>query len=136
MKGREQYKNFIICLFVTVILLTGAGMGFEENVQVFSACRDNIQCEIVTPTLSTTEEVHIFQVRRGNSDIVRETNRYQNHSEQGSRMSFLFLFVLTVLSVCFHLIQKTFVFYNRLYVEKRYSLITFIHDTDGRKRFA
>lgn len=136
MKKRERCKNFIICLCVAAVLLAGAGLGFEENAQVFSVCRGSANSKIVIPTLSTTAEVHIFQVRRGSSDIVRETNRHQNHSEQNCRISFLFLFLLAVLPVCFHLIQKKLVFYNRLYVEKRYSLITFIHNTDGRKRIA
>lgn len=136
MKRREQVQNFIIYLFLATLFLTGAGMGFEENAQVFFSCQQENEAQILETTISTSDEIHIFQVRRSHAETTRISERYQEHSRQLLRMGYLFLFVLAVLSVYFQLVQKTYVFYDRLYVKKRYVMLTFIHDADGRKRFA
>ena len=136
MKRRDKAKNFIIYLFLMVLFVTGAGMGFEENTQAFFACQKGNEARIVKTMLSTSDEIHIFQVRRSHADATSMSNRYPEHSQQVLRIGYLFLFVLAVLSVYFQLIRKTFVFYDRLYVKKRYSMISFIHNADGRKRMA
>lgn len=136
MKKQERYQNFIIYLFLVVLMITGAGYGLGEECQVFSSFYEKQGSSISTPRISANNNIHTFQVRERNSVSLRYNRSRDNRSEASLRGSFVFLCVLAILSVFFRLIQGVFIHFRRLYVHERYIVINFMQDMDGRKRIS
>ena len=136
MKCYEKRNNFIVYLLLVVFLITGAGFGLGEECQVFSSYHDVPSSVITVPTFTASNELHTFQVKERNSVTFRYNSLRNNRSEATLRGSLLFVCVLTILSVLFQLLQEIFVYFERLYVRDRYYIITFMHNTDGRKRIS
>lgn len=137
MRNNEQRKNFIIYLFLVVLLITGAGYGLGDECQVFSSLYEEPESSIFVPTISANDDIHMFQVRERNSVVLRYASSRNTRSEAGRlRGNLAFLCVLAILSVYFRLIQEVFVHFKRLYVHDWFSVILFMHNADGRKRFS
>lgn len=136
MKKTDKHNNFIIYMLLVVFLITGAGYGLGEESQVFPSCYDNQGSTISVPTLTASGEIHTFQVKERNSVTLRYGNFRNNRSETVLKNNYAFLCVLAILSVFFRLIQEVFVHFQRLYVNERFFVITFMQDTDGRKRIS
>lgn len=133
----ERGRNFIIYLFLVVLLITGVGYGLGDECQVFSSLCEESKCSIFIPTISANDDIHTFQVRERNSVGLRYVSSRNARSEAGRlRGSLAFLCVLAILSVFFRLIHKVFVDFKRLYVHDWFSIILFMHNADGRKRFS
>lgn len=135
MRRLEQYKNFIIYLFLAILLIAGAGYGLDEERQVFSAFKDSQESRIFVPTISANSDIHTFQVRERTSVSLRHNYVRSNYLEASLKGNLAFLCVLAILLVLFRLIQEIFVHFRRLYVRERFMTIFFIQDQDGRKRF-
>lgn len=136
MRCKENRNNFIIYLLLVVFLITGAGYGLGEEGQVFSSYSKTGESRFSVPTITTTSEIHTFQVKERSSVTMRYNNLKGNHSEFNLRGGLQFLCILTILSIFFRLIQERYVYYARLYVRKRFLVITFIQNADGRKRIS
>lgn len=136
MKRSSGLQNFIIYLLLTVFLITGSGMGLDEGCQVFSLCGRNRGSTLTSQTFTTSGDLHTFEVRESSAVVFSIRGFKSNRSESFGRSGLFFLCVLAVLSGIFRLVQEIFVFYDRLYVHDRFHMITFMHDTDGRKRIS
>lgn len=136
MKNKDMYRNFIIYVFLFVLLITGAGYGLGEEGQVFSSYATEQKSSISIPTFSANCDLHTFQVKERNSVALRYRGLKSNSGETTVRGGFVFLCILTILSVFFRLIQEWFVYYNRLYIRDHFAVIHFMQDMDGRKRFS
>ena len=136
MEKREQRKNFIMYLFLVILLFTGVGYGFSEECQVFSLCLEEAGSSISAPAISANKDLHTFQVRERNSVTLRHNNLRNNRSQTFSRGKFAILCILAILSIFFRLIQEVFVHFRRLYVHDRFYMISFMQDMDGRKRIS
>ncbi len=136
MKGKETIHNFIIYLFVLISLIAAAGYGYDEEFQFFSSAHNNTNDCLNAPAFLVNNDLHTFQVRKSNTTVLRFRMINDKHNEAVLKNGFLFLSILTVLSVFFHLIQRIIVFYCHLYVRDRVVVIRFIHNKDGRKRLA
>lgn len=134
MKKRECQKNFIIYLFLVVLLITGAGYGLGEECQVFSALCEKQESIIVAPTISANDNIHTFEVRESSSVVLRYVGSRNNRLGTSLRGNLAFLCVLAILLVFFRLIQEVFIHFERLYVRERFSIIAFMQNADGRKR--
>ena len=133
----ERGRNFIIYLFLVVLLITGAGYGLGDECQVFSSFYEKSESSIFVPTISANDNIHTFQVRERNSVVLRYVSSRNNRSEViRLRGSLAFLCVLAILSVFFRLIQEVYVHFKRLYVHDWFSVILFMQNADGRKRFS
>lgn len=136
MKRDKKHNNFIIYMLLVVLLITGAGYGFGEEYQIFSSYSDVQNSEITVRIFKANNEIHSFQVKERNSVTLRYNSVKGNRAEVSLRGSLLFLCVLAILSVFSRLIQEVFVCFQRLFVHDRFYMITFMQDTDGRKRFS
>ncbi|MGN0154276.1 MAG: hypothetical protein ACI4A3_07480 [Lachnospiraceae bacterium] len=124
----------LIYLLLAVFLITGSGMGLGEGLQVFSSC--NQESRITPQTFTTSNNLHIFEVREQNTAAITSRSMKGNRTESFYRNVFFFLCALALLSGIFRIVHSIFVFYGRLYIGDRYYMIAFMHDTDGRKRIA
>lgn len=136
MKKDEKRNNFIIYLLLVVFFITGAGYGLGEECQVFSSYSNTEKSRFFVPTITTTAEIHTFQVRERSSVTMRYNNLKGNQAEYNLRGSLQLLCILAILSMFFLIIQKKYVFYARLYVQERFCIIAFIQNADGRKRIS
>lgn len=136
MQNRDQRKNFIIYLFLVVLLITGAGYGLGDECQVFSSLYEKQESSISVPRISANDDIHTFQIRERSSVTLRYVSSKNTRSEAGLRGSLAFLCVLAILSVFFRLIQEVFVHFKRLYVHDWFCIINFMQNADGRKRFS
>ena len=136
MKNKEMCRNFIIYVFLFVLLITGVGYGLGEEGQVFSSYATEQKSSISIPTFSANSDLNTFQVKERNSVALRYRGLKSHSGETTVRGGFVFLCILTILSVFFRLIQERFIYYNRLYIRDRFAVIHFMQDMDGRKRFS
>ena len=134
----EKSKKLIIYLFLLVFVLTGMGYGFNENWQFYLSDCYIHNCEINGPEFVTVGEIYSFQLCECNvrSVLLRNESVRNGRIDGLFRWSFFCICLLTILSVLVRLFQDVFVYYARLYVYERFSIIRFIHDTDGRKRIS
>ena len=118
----KRNKDLIIYVLLAVLLIAGSGIGLDAGQQVHRNC-DQTEEVLMSQSLISCSDLHTLEIRENTSVVL------------GFR-SLFFLYILAVLSGVFRLIQKTFTFYSRLYVRKRFHIITFMQDADGRKKFS
>lgn len=138
---RKRSRNvslFLIYRKFIEIIFTGTGYGFNENWQFYASCHDTQDSEIKVPKFMTTDEIYHFHLSERNlrSVTLRCKHIRSSRFEVSLRCGFLFLCMLTLLSVLFRLFQCIFVYCERMYVRERFCMILFMHDADGRKRIS
>ena len=136
MKDKMQFRNFIIYLFLAVFLVTGVGSGLDTGLNAFSACEQQGDAVFSIKTFTISRILHNFEARESNTTLFVLKGFQNNHQKAFGRNGLFFLFILAVFAKLFSLIKEILVLYDRLYVHERYHMITFMHDTDGRKRIS
>lgn len=136
MKEKMRIRNFMIYVLLVVFLITGSGMGLDAKQQVFSLCNHEVTSTIASQSLTSYNDLHTFEIRESSSAVFSLRGFQNNHTKSFCRCGLFFFCVLTVLSAVFRLVQETFALYSRLYIHERFYMITFMQDTDGRKKFS
>lgn len=131
-----KFQNFIIYLFLAVFLVTGVGIGLDTGLNAFSTYEQQGDSVFTAKTFTTSRILHNFEVRESNSTLLTLKGFQNRHQKAFSRSGLFILFILAVFARLFSLIKEIFILYDRLYVHERYHMITFMHDTDGRKRIS
>lgn len=136
MKRRERIKNCIIYMLLAVFLVTGSGMGLDEQHQVLLQGAKS-QAEVLKPqTFLPDIDLHTFQIEEKTSAIVSVRGLRNSRTHYFSRYGLFFICILAVLLGISRLNQEVFVLHGNRYVQKRQYIIRFIQDTDGRKRIS
>ena len=132
MKKRLCVRNFIIYLLFVVFIITGCGVGLDKEYQVFSACKK--ESSIQPHRFTVADDLHIFEVREQNTLGITLRRTGENRTETFYKNILFALCVVALLARMIRIIQNQYILYDRLYIKDRLYMVTFMHDTDGRKR--
>lgn len=131
----KRNKDLIIYVLLAVLLIAGSGIGLDAGQQVHRNC-DQTEEVLMSQSLISCSDLHTLEIRENTSVVLGFRSLRSSRGDSFCRCGLFFLYILAVLSGVFRLIQKTFTFYSRLYVRKRFHIITFMQDADGRKKFS
>lgn len=136
MRRKEWMRNFIIYILLAAFLITGSGMGLDEEHQIFSPASKS-QAEVLKPqSFLSNIDLHTFQIEEKTSAIISVRGLRNNRTDYSSRYGLFFICILAVLLGISRLNQGVYVLHGNRYVQKRRYIICFMQDTDGLKRFS
>ena len=130
--------NFIICIMMLICVISLEGVGIEDCRQLLMGQMvEHSSIYVSQPQLISCDNVsNIKIVEKGNVQFASVQLR-ASRSAFSYRSHLSFLCALTFLSGLFWLAySQRFVLRITQYVKKKGYLITYIENTDGRKRFS
>lgn len=131
----KRTKDLMIYMLLAVLLIAGSGMGLDAGRRV-PLNRDQTKEAILTlQSLISCSDLHTLEIKDNTSVILGLRSLRGSRGDSFCRCGLFFLYILAALSGIFRLVQKTYTFYSRLYIRKRFHIIIFMQDTDGRKKF-
>lgn len=133
---KKRTENLMIYVLLVVLLIAGSGMWLDAGKQSFLNSGQKEDAVFASQSLISCNDIHTLEIRENSSVILGLKGLRNSRGDFFSRCGLFFLYILAVLPGVFRLVQKTYVFYSRLYVRERFYVITFMQDADGRKKFS
>ncbi|MCI8509473.1 MAG: hypothetical protein HFJ06_13070 [Lachnospiraceae bacterium] len=132
----KRTKDLKIYLLLAVLLIVGSGMGLDVGQKVILNCDQTEEAVLKSQSLISCSGLHTLAVKDNTSVVLGLRSLRNSRGDSFCRCGLFFLYILASLSGVFRLVQKTYTFYSRLYIWERFHIITFMQDTDGRKKFS
>lgn len=133
---RQQTRQFIIYLLLAVMIVTAGGLGLDEKRQVFLSYHQGNESTLSKQAFTISNDLHSFELRDNTSALttIRGIKESKNTQSETGRLLLVLLFVIFAGAFRrFHLFCMRCAGSSLLH---RMQLVRFIHDTDGKKRYA
>lgn len=131
----KRMNDLMIYVLLAVLLVAGSGMGLDAGQKVHGKC-DQTEEVLISQSLISCSDLHILEIKENTSATIGLRSLRSSRGDSFCRCGLFFLYILAALSGVFRLVQRTYTFYSRLYIRKRFHIITFMQDADGRKKFS
>lgn len=133
---RQQTRQFIIYLLLAVLVVTAGGLGLDEKRQVFLSYHYGNESTISKQAFTISNDLHSFELRDNTSAVttIRGMKESKNTQSETGRLLLVLLFVIFA-----GVFRRLHLFCMRCAGSSllhRMQLVRFIHDTDGKKRYA
>lgn len=133
---RQQSRQFIIYLLLSVLIVTAGGLGLDEKRQVFLSYHQEYESTLSKQTFTISNDLHSLELRDNTSALttIRGIKESRNTQSEAGRLLLVLLFVIFAgVFRCIHLFCMQCAGSSLLH---RMQLVRFIHDMDGKKRYA
>lgn len=133
---RQQTRQFIIYLLLAVMIVTAGGLGLDEKRQVFLSYHQGNESTLSKQAFTVSNDLHSFELRDNTSALttIRGIKESRNTQSEAGRLLLVLLFVIFAgVFRRFHLFCMRCAGSSLLH---RMQLVRFIHDMDGKKRYA
>lgn len=133
---RQQSRQFIIYLLLAVLIVTAGGLGLDEKRQVFLSYHQEYESTLSKQAFTISNDLHSLELRDNTSALttIRGIKESRNTQSEAGRLLLVLLFVIFAGGFrCIHLFCMQCAGSSLLH---RMQLVRFIHDMDGKKRYA
>ena len=133
---RQQSRQFIIYLLLSVLIVTAGGLGLDEKRQVFLSYHQEYESTLSKQTFTISNDLHSLELRDNTSALttIRGIKESRNTQSEAGRLLLVLLFVIFAgVFRCIHLFCMQCAGSSLLHWMQ---LVRFIHDMDGKKRYA
>ncbi|MCI5805582.1 MAG: hypothetical protein MR029_04525 [Clostridium sp.] len=133
---RQQSRQFIIYLLLAVLIVTAGGLGLDEKRQVFLSYHQGNESTLSKQAFTISNDLHSLELRDNTSAFttIRGIKESKNTQSEAGRLLLVLLFV--IFAGVFRCICRFCMQCAGSLLLHRMQLVRFIHDMDGKKRYA
>lgn len=133
---RQQSRQFIIYLLLAVLIVTAGGLGLDEKRQVFLSYHQRNESTLSKQAFTISNDLHSLELRDNTSAFatIRGIKESKNTQSETGRLLLVLLFV--IFAGGFRCIHRFCMQCAECSLLHRMQLVRFIHDMDGKKRYA